>query len=124
MLRWSINVSFLSTHALLEMYVQGILSSHFHSDPILLQGVFINPAFIEPFGLTLLEVLISYFSFIFHRSIVIQKKKKYKFYSYLLTPQATAYGLPMVATKNGGPVDIHRVSLLIGCNKLVRRLYI
>ncbi|KAL9659965.1 hypothetical protein QQ045_024775 [Rhodiola kirilowii] len=41
------------------------------------KGVFINPAFIEPFGLTLLE--------------------------------ATAYGLPMVATKNGGPVDIHRV---------------
>ena len=23
--------------------------------------------------------------------------------------QAAAYGLPMVATKNGGPVDIHRV---------------
>ncbi|CAM8925547.1 hypothetical protein QQ045_023600 [Rhodiola kirilowii] len=41
------------------------------------KGVFINPAYIEPFGLTLLE--------------------------------ATAYGLPMVATKNGGPVDIHKV---------------
>ncbi|KAF4378356.1 hypothetical protein G4B88_025849 [Cannabis sativa] len=41
------------------------------------KGVFINPAFIEPFGLTLIE--------------------------------ATAYGLPIVATKNGGPVDIHRV---------------
>ncbi|XP_059431398.1 probable sucrose-phosphate synthase 1 [Corylus avellana] len=41
------------------------------------KGVFINPAFIEPFGLTLIE--------------------------------AAAYGLPMVATKNGGPVDIHRV---------------
>ncbi|MBA0681220.1 hypothetical protein Goari_012873, partial [Gossypium aridum] len=40
-------------------------------------GVFINPAFIEPFGLTLIE--------------------------------AAAYGLPIVATKNGGPVDIHRV---------------
>ncbi|XWS26201.1 hypothetical protein CRYUN_Cryun26dG0010700 [Craigia yunnanensis] len=39
--------------------------------------VFINPAFIEPFGLTLIE--------------------------------AAAYGLPTVATKNGGPVDIHRV---------------
>jgi sucrose-phosphate synthase len=39
--------------------------------------VFINPAFIEPFGLTLIE--------------------------------AAAHGLPMVATKNGGPVDIHRV---------------
>ncbi|KAG6431555.1 hypothetical protein SASPL_109634 [Salvia splendens] len=41
------------------------------------KGVFINPAFIEPFGLTLIE--------------------------------AAAYGLPMVATKNGGPVDIQRV---------------
>ncbi|CAK9141425.1 unnamed protein product [Ilex paraguariensis] len=41
-----------------------------------MKGVFINPAFIEPFGLTLIE--------------------------------AAAHGLPMVATKNGGPVDIHR----------------
>lgn len=41
------------------------------------KGVFINPAFIEPFGLTLIE--------------------------------AAAYGLPIVATKNGGPVDIQRV---------------
>ncbi|XP_022750289.1 probable sucrose-phosphate synthase 1 isoform X2 [Durio zibethinus] len=41
------------------------------------KGVFINPAFIEPFGLTLIE--------------------------------AAAHGLPVVATKNGGPVDIHRV---------------
>ncbi|XP_038711315.1 probable sucrose-phosphate synthase 1 isoform X2 [Tripterygium wilfordii] len=41
------------------------------------KGVFINPAFIEPFGLTLIE--------------------------------AAAYGLPIVATKNGGPVDIIRV---------------
>ncbi|GMI89203.1 sucrose phosphate synthase 1F, sucrose-phosphate synthase A1 [Hibiscus trionum] len=41
------------------------------------KGVFINPAFIEPFGLTLIE--------------------------------AAAYGLPIVATKNGGPVDIHQV---------------
>ncbi|XP_057522817.1 sucrose-phosphate synthase [Amaranthus tricolor] len=40
------------------------------------KGVFINPAFIEPFGLTLIE--------------------------------AAAYGLPIVATKNGGPVDIIR----------------
>nr|AAL34531.1 sucrose-phosphate synthase [Ipomoea batatas] len=42
------------------------------------KGVFINPAFIEPFGLTLIE--------------------------------AAAHGLPIVATKNGGPVDIHRGS--------------
>ncbi|XP_010420869.1 PREDICTED: sucrose-phosphate synthase 1 [Camelina sativa] len=41
------------------------------------KGVFINPAIIEPFGLTLIE--------------------------------AAAHGLPMVATQNGGPVDIHRV---------------
>ncbi|KAJ4758091.1 Sucrose phosphate synthase [Rhynchospora pubera] len=41
------------------------------------KGVFINPAFIEPFGLTLIE--------------------------------ASAHGLPIVATKNGGPVDIHKV---------------
>ncbi|KAK3034316.1 hypothetical protein RJ639_032656 [Escallonia herrerae] len=38
------------------------------------KGVFINPALVEPFGLTLIE--------------------------------ASAYGLPVVATKNGGPVDI------------------
>ncbi|CAN7101496.1 unnamed protein product [Brassica rapa subsp. narinosa] len=41
------------------------------------KGVFINPAVIEPFGLTLIE--------------------------------AGAHGLPIVATKNGGPVDINRV---------------
>ncbi|CAA6672614.1 unnamed protein product [Spirodela intermedia] len=41
------------------------------------KGVFINPAFIEPFGLTLIE--------------------------------AASHGLPIVATKNGGPVDIHKV---------------
>ncbi|WOK92627.1 hypothetical protein Cni_G01318 [Canna indica] len=41
------------------------------------KGVFINPAFIEPFGLTLIE--------------------------------ASANGLPIVATRNGGPVDIHKV---------------
>eukprot|EP01018_Ginkgo_biloba_P012399 Gb_17607 [translate_table: standard] len=40
------------------------------------KGVFINPALVEPFGLTLIE--------------------------------AAAHGLPMVATKNGGPVDIER----------------
>lgn len=41
------------------------------------KGVFVNPALVEPFGLTLIE--------------------------------AAAHGLPMVATKNGGPVDIQRV---------------
>lgn len=40
------------------------------------KGVFINPALVEPFGLTIIE--------------------------------AAAYGLPVVATKNGGPVDILR----------------
>ncbi|KAM7253209.1 hypothetical protein ACFE04_025827 [Oxalis oulophora] len=39
-----------------------------------MKGVFINPALVEPFGLTIIE--------------------------------AAAYGLPVVATKNGGPVDI------------------
>jgi hypothetical protein len=29
----------------------------FHSYPISVQGVFVNPAFIEPFGLTLIEVI-------------------------------------------------------------------
>ncbi|PIN11626.1 Glycosyltransferase [Handroanthus impetiginosus] len=38
------------------------------------KGVFINPALVEPFGLTLIE--------------------------------AAAYGLPIVGTKNGGPLDI------------------
>jgi len=28
----------------------------------------------------------------------------------VLIEQAAAHGLPIVATKNGGPVDIHRVS--------------
>eukprot|EP00250_Pteridium_aquilinum_P012553 c20797_g1_i1 orf=191-3325(-) len=41
------------------------------------KGVFINPALVEPFGLTLIE--------------------------------AAANGLPTVATRNGGPVDIHQV---------------
>ncbi|PHU30507.1 putative sucrose-phosphate synthase 1 [Capsicum chinense] len=41
------------------------------------KGVFINLAFIEPFGLTFIEV--------------------------------ATFGLPMVDTKNGGPIDIHRV---------------
>lgn len=31
----------------------------------------------------------------------------------LLAEQAAAHGLPIVATKNGGPVDIHRVCLLL-----------
>ncbi|PWA96423.1 Sucrose-phosphate synthase [Artemisia annua] len=42
------------------------------------KGVFINPAFIEPFGLTLIK--------------------------------AAGYGLPMLATKNGGPVDIKKLT--------------
>ncbi|PPR99579.1 hypothetical protein GOBAR_AA21090 [Gossypium barbadense] len=52
------------------------------------KGVFINPAFIEPFGLTLIE--------------------------------AAAHGLPIVATKNGGPVDIHRVPPVKELRKLLR----
>ncbi|PHT40347.1 putative sucrose-phosphate synthase 1 [Capsicum baccatum] len=45
------------------------------------KGIFINPAFIEPFGLILIE--------------------------------EAAHGLPILATKNGGPVDIHRVCPLM-----------
>ncbi|KAK8544716.1 hypothetical protein V6N13_045795 [Hibiscus sabdariffa] len=47
------------------------------SDPSIWEFSNINPAFIEPFGLTLIE--------------------------------AAAYGLPIVATKNGGHIDIHKV---------------
>lgn len=35
--------------------------------------------------------------------------------------QAAAHGLPMVATKNGGPVDIHRVNKefpIFSCSKI------
>lgn len=31
----------------------------------------------------------------------------------MFVEQAAAHGLPIVATRNGGPVDIHRVCLLI-----------
>ena len=34
--------------------------------------------------------------------------------------QAAAHGLPIVATKNGGPVDIHQVCLLIGRKELIK----
>ena len=37
--------------------------------------------------------------------------------------QAAAHGLPIVATKNGGPVDIHRVCQFIGLIELVRRIH-
>lgn len=77
-----------------------------------MQGVFINPAFIEPFGLTLIEVLfllsikrILYYFCIF---LVFPLKVPIKCCVHL-NKQAAAHGLPMVATKNGGPVDIHRV---------------
>ncbi|KAF8393148.1 hypothetical protein HHK36_021389 [Tetracentron sinense] len=60
-----------------RVVVGGFSTSQNASSVYCSNGVFINPAFIEPFGLTLIE--------------------------------AAAYGLPTVATKNGGPVDIHRV---------------
>jgi hypothetical protein len=57
------------------MFICFFFCQIFHSDSILMQGVFINPAFIEPFGLTLIEVLIStYEEFIFLRLIVIQNQ--------------------------------------------------
>ncbi|KAL2490182.1 putative sucrose-phosphate synthase 4 [Abeliophyllum distichum] len=53
----------------------------------LFKGVFINPALVEPFGLTLIE--------------------------------AAAYGLPIVATKHGGPVDILKKATSDALLKLV-----
>lgn len=81
--------------------------------PTVVQGVFINPAFIEPFGLTLIEVLFL--------ELYIKKKNcdclfftqssnfTLFFFFFGVAEQAAAHGLPIVATKNGGPVDIHRV---------------
>ncbi|MDX2255871.1 MAG: HAD-IIB family hydrolase [Pseudanabaenaceae cyanobacterium bins.39] len=65
-----------------ELYGKVALPKHHSSDEVAdiyrlaaaSQGVFVNPALTEPFGLTLLE--------------------------------ASASGLPLVATENGGPVDI------------------
>ena len=34
------------------------------------------------------------------------------FFFFFLIQKAAAYGFPIVATRNGGPVDIHRVFLL------------
>lgn len=61
MLRWSMGVLSLSCmHTDGDVYLYGFFCQIFHSDSFLMQGVFINPAFIEPFGLTLIEVLILY----------------------------------------------------------------
>lgn len=86
-----------------------------------MQGVFINPAFIEPFGLTLIEVCVLKLSGplydIFPIFFFSFFRNKYNFCSFIV--QAAAHGLPIVATKNGGPVDIHQVCLLIGHKELI-----
>ena len=81
------------------MYAKSLISLTF------MQGVFINPAFIEPFGLTLIEVLF----LIIARSFVFMITSGFVPIVALFVEQAAAHGLPIVATKNGGPVDIHRV---------------
>ena len=68
----------------------------------LLKGVFINPALVEPFGLTLIEVTRFIPRLCFFTSLHAPT-----IYHYVW--QAAAYGLPIVATKNGGPVDIVKV---------------
>jgi len=70
------------------------------------QGVFINPALVEPFGLTLIEV--GFDSCFFHYLPSFTCGNEIDQFMFELM-QAAAHGLPMVATKNGGPVDIHRV---------------
>lgn len=81
--------------------------------PTVVQGVFINPAFIEPFGLTLIEVLflVLYIKKKKLRLFIFHPKLKFHtfFFFFGVAEQAAAHGLPIVATKNGGPVDIHRV---------------
>lgn len=69
------------------------------------KGVFINPALVEPFGFTLIEVL----SHLLHDACLDSAF----FYDSMCLQvlQAAAYGLPVVATKNGGPVDILKVYL-------------
>ncbi|PWA63428.1 sucrose-phosphate synthase 2 [Artemisia annua] len=58
------------------------------------KGVFVNPALVEPFGLTLIE------------GVFVNPALVEPFGLTLI--EAAAHGLPMLATKNGGPVDIHR----------------
>lgn len=76
-----------------------------------MKGVFINPALVEPFGLTLIEVSV--------HDPFCDKLRSYhchisvdKYVESLDFLQAAAYGLPIVATKNGGPVDIVKVTFL------------
>lgn len=54
-----------------------------------------------------------------NRWLLISKSKLLvvtKSYVPSLLLQAAAHGLPMVATKNGGPVDINKVNLLHNLN--------
>lgn len=84
-----------------------MLTRHFCGGSVF-KGVFINPALVEPFGLTLIEVSV-------HTCFATYKWLKTNKYLNFVKPhsflQAAAYGLPIVATKNGGPVDILKVIL-------------
>ncbi|ABK46001.1 sucrose-phosphate synthase [Magnetococcus marinus MC-1] len=74
--------SLLMTMDLYDLYGKMAMPKHHQADDVpqlyrlaaLSKGVFVNPALIEPFGLTLIE--------------------------------AAACGLPLVATEDGGPIDI------------------
>jgi sucrose-phosphate synthase len=69
------------------------------------QGAFVNVAYFEQFGVTLIEV----------RTIEIRNSFMYLTISMPLLPicsfceQAAMHGLPVIATKHGAPVEIHQV---------------
>lgn len=94
------------------------------------QGVFVNPALVEPFGLTLIEVQspvplcrlsalpLSVLRFLLLLGLALSllwsgpiphNVSLLPRTAFLCSLQAAARGLPMVATKNGGPVDIQKV---------------
>ncbi|CAI6007232.1 unnamed protein product [Closterium sp. NIES-65] len=107
------------------------------------KGVFVNPALVEPFGLTLIEMVFSpcrpsrFHGAIsvpspslfhpptplpsptrpplaiptpaFHPLLLISCLSPFAIFALFHTSQAAAHGLPMVATKNGGPVDIQKM---------------
>ncbi|CAI5501725.1 unnamed protein product, partial [Closterium sp. Naga37s-1] len=62
---------------------------------------------VEPFGLTLIESSLVVLSFLPSASLSL--RFILPVHSSPFTPQAAAHGLPMVATKNGGPVDIQKM---------------
>jgi sucrose-phosphate synthase len=88
---------------------------HMDDDKLLIfiQGAFVNVAYFEQFGVTLIEVrtlfiLINcYYSF-----VILQCPKCNRFVNCYTYEQAAMNGLPVIATKNGAPVEIHQVCLL------------